>query len=1691
MGTERKLLNREARKKVREGTRRVLTAALTLVLALGNVLGMFAPAAAHADDGYSYTFENGGTVWVSADGDTITGTCRLTGGHIDWSVSDGSWGAYRSTAVMPDGASLPAACYESYIGKPDHALYPGPCDGSYSFTATRQGSGDYFVLVHSQDAAGGAPETNPVPPGYTYQRVYAQRWTPDIKVTVNFTKISADATVTDGNSEYAYAGATYDIYRAGTGAYVDTITTDKNGHADLKLEPDVSYYAVETKAPQGFKLNTERIYFNTTTTDSAVNLVDDPGTLYFFVQKKDSATLGEPQAGASLEGAEYTLVDANGNTHVAHTDSSGFIMFGDPETDGVLPFGTCTIVETKAPTGYKLDSTVRTYTVHADQMTDAGIVELEPEDDFIENPVAFDIEIAKFLGTDAAWDESDGHENPAAGVQFEIVSNTSGEVVGTLTTNEQGFASTKDASTVNAEAVSEDATHDASKPWMGSGKRNEGISGALPYDEAGYTIHEVEGTVPDGFDHVEDWTISASEMADGSCKQFICNDQGLNTRIQIVKTDAETGNTVPLPGFSFQIEDAEGNLVTMTDWYPNETVLDTFVTDESGMVTLPERLAPGDYTLVEVEAAAPYLKGGAEVGFGVSSDYENAEVLTLVSYSDEQAKGKATIAKLCETDGAASDSDSAIDEGCSHELSGAEFDVVAVDDVVSPDGTVRAVAGEVVDHVTTGEDGTATTKELYLGSGSATYAFVETKAPEGHVLDTTPHEFALAYADDGTPLVTATVEATDAPTETVLDKGVVGTDDVLPGAEFALWEAGDEIGVEPAEGYGALAVRLAEEPERSLLSGFLGTGGTEVKAVEHVSHGLLSVDLPDGCSLMAVSDDGERVEIDPASGPAASFLAPGSYTLVLSKDGSDQNVSGDTSLDVEAGRSYSFKASVSVNGYRGALADDGSCAAEYALTYDGDKDAYVSAEIPEGNYAVLVGGEEVGSVRVAHGKASYAEVADDELVEMPVLLAADADPVHAVTDGSGRIVVKHLASGSYRIKEVSAPAGYLVDDAVHYFAIDGDGMTEGMASFGIEVEDDYTKVDLSKRDITNEDEIPGAQLAVLDADGEVVDAWTSTEEDHRINALAPGTYTFVEEMTPKTYDEATAVEFTVLATGEVQTVVMYDEPIKVTGELDKRQEIADPTRPYTVANGDGQNKAEVTVSEEGYYDYSLDYRSTSTTWVDEFTVTDALDAVGDGTAMLVGVTTAQGFEDYDGLMNVWYKTDQTPDDYVDESAANATLSDGHANPWLTHESNAEVLGDDGRVIDYTGWKLWAEGVSTTEATELAVADLGLAEGEKVTAIRFEYGRVEEGFTTRTDEWDRTNLKSGHDDLDDVQATHGGEGFEVEPCNILTLADGTTLTLSDEELAAAEDGAGYMVDPDGDGTPEFVATENVERVTEAAYAPAILHMQVTDAYTKEVSLDNSATLDLYRNGGGTDLEDHDKDFVTQIPKEELPEIGTTLTDAEDGDHIVAPGKVTLTDTVGYTGLEVGVEHTLTGTLMDKATGKPVTGKDGTEVTATTTFTPEDADGEVDVAFEFDASDLDGHDVVAFEVMTIADTETVTDEESGEETEQETERVVATHEDIDDEGQTVKIRSNPTLLDQTGSNLLAAAGVCAAAAAVAAGVYAYRRRKAKLAGATGDGSPDPDGGPDADPESAPEPDAKATDAPDASDDEGGQR
>ena len=193
--------------------------------------------------------------------------------------------------------------------------------------------------------------------------------------------------------------------------------------------------------------------------------------------------------------------------------------------------------------------------------------------------------------------------------------------------------------------------------------------------------------------------------------------------------------------------------------------------------------------------------------------------------------------------------------------------------------------------------------------------------------------------------------------------------------------------------------------------------------------------------------------------------------------------------------------------------------------------------------------------------------------------------------------------------------------------------------------------------------------------------------------------------------------------------------------------------------------------------------------------------------------------------------------------------------------------------------------------------------------------------------------------------------------------------------------------------------------------------------------------LYRDGTLV-CEHADIDNANQTVRmaEPVPEIGTTATDAEDGDHEAeADEDVVIVDEVRYENLEPGREYMLTGTLIDKTTAEPVE-KDGLPLTSFVTFTPAEPNGSVEVTFAFDGSALAGHRTVAFESLAM----------DGE--------VVATHEDIDDEGQSVDIVEKPVpdiptaKLAQTGdtTNIVPLVCLAALAALIAALGLAHRKR-----------------------------------------------
>lgn len=316
-------------------------------------------------------------------------------------------------------------------------------------------------------------------------------------------KSSANASVSDGNSNYSLQGAEYGIYKGDE--LVQTLTTDKNGYAKSGELEEGNYTIKETKASKGFILDTKA--HNVTVKSEAttpVNVTEIPQSnpMDLLLQKLDKESQeAQPQGSASLADAQFTVKfyteqsdqdpSANGakpaRTWIFKTDAEGkshfskdYLVSGDAfytQTDGktiCLPLGTVTVQETKAPTGYFANDTVFVQKITADGSKET--VKCYNASSVDEQIYRGDLELVKV---------SDGEQTRLSDIPFTITSVTTGESH-TIVTDKNGYASTtskwnKHTQNTNRGETSEDGV------WFGSSTPDDS-KGALIYDQ--YVIEE-------------------------------------------------------------------------------------------------------------------------------------------------------------------------------------------------------------------------------------------------------------------------------------------------------------------------------------------------------------------------------------------------------------------------------------------------------------------------------------------------------------------------------------------------------------------------------------------------------------------------------------------------------------------------------------------------------------------------------------------------------------------------------------------------------------------------------------------------------------------------------------------------------------------------------------------------------------------------------------------------------------------------------------------------------------------------------------------------------------------------------------------------------------------------------------------------------------------------------------------------
>lgn len=731
-------------------------------------------------------------------GDKFTGTCTVKSviggnGHTVYGVTLTDF-----TGILSGEGNAEVDCAQHSAAAPVVGM-----KYNYTFTVTSVNkstgkvTGSLYVVSQTQPATG-AVDSEGYLIGYqalagtfSIQREYSGK--------LQLKKVSANTSMTKDNGCYSMTGAKYGIYADIECTEQEAVlTTKKDGTSDIVELPAGRYYVKELSAPKGYALDDRKYIVDVTAGDTEILDVEDypqSAAVSLVLAKEDAETGGNtPQGNASFAGAEFTVKYYDGyyekdpaadgvkavRTWVLKTDVegkaalkagqkvSGDAFYKNSKGENALPLGTVTIQETKAPEGYLINKQIFIRQITSSGKSESVNTYNAPE--ISEKVIRGGLQLVKFSREP---EEDKDQKSPLEGICFEIISKTTGQTV-EIITDKNGYASTAQL---------------------------ENGRGRLVYDT--YIVREKN--TPAAFEPVDDFEVTIS--GEGEILNYILEDKTVVSPVQLVKTDSITGMAIPVSGAEFALLDANKKTITMTTYYPEKKVYETFETNENGAFLLPERLPAGEYYFRELRAPEGYLLCKEDIKFTITESYEWDSPL-VITFPDAPAMGKIELTKT--------------DADTDEMLEGAEFEITAAQDIVTPDGTVRAQGGELVDTIVTGEDGKAYSKELFLGK----YTIKEIKQPAGYVLSEEEWSVELSYQDQETEIVTECVRVENAPTKFVLVKTKAGSEQHLSGVEFAFWKKAETLPEEEPElsADKVLTEEMteeeisAEEPEKEILT---------------------------------------------------------------------------------------------------------------------------------------------------------------------------------------------------------------------------------------------------------------------------------------------------------------------------------------------------------------------------------------------------------------------------------------------------------------------------------------------------------------------------------------------------------------------------------------------------------------------------------------------------------------------------------------------------------------------------------------------------------------------------------------------------------------------------------------------------------------------------------------------------------
>lgn len=626
-------------------------------------------------------------------------------------------------------------------------------------------------------------------------------------------------------------------------------------------------------------------------------------------------------------------------------------------------------------------------------------------------------------------------------------------------------------------------------------------------------------------------------------QEVTVGDERQKVAITVEKQDAENGAVVAGAVFGiYNKEDitADGKVIVEAD-----TLLQEMTSDEKGQAGCTLDLPLGSYYVKELKAPAGYVSSNEVLNFDASYQGQDVETVVLKAVK----KNQPTTVEITKSD---------ITTGT--ELDGASLKVLDKD-------------GNVVDEWTSVKDAPHVIKRLVVGE---TYTLREEFAPYGYLKAT---DITFTVEDNGdvqkvemkdevpTGLLIINKKGEFLDKVTLLDnaKGTVEhlfeyITGSLTEVTFHVYAAED---IKAADGVSEdyfkadeLVGTITTDANGIAQLGDLPVGKYYVKEAE-TAHGYVLDGEPRYVDLSYRDQDTPVVTYDEAwqnnrqkvkvtvlkkEKDTERVLAGGIFGLFTRED--IKNASGDVLLEADTlielkttdeNGQITFMADLPVDGkyyVKELYAPDGFVTTneeqDFTFEYAGADQAEVSYDFTFENEATTV-----------------------ELTKSDLTTGDELPGAHLkVTDEDGNVVdewvsteeahvIKELVVGkTYTMTETKPADGYVTAESIE-FTIENTAEIQKH-----EMKDDVTKVQISKTDITGDQEIPGAKLTILDENDQVVESWTSTEEPHYVEKLPIGRYTLREEQAPKGFILTADVSFEVKDTGEIQTVVMKDDTAK-------------------------------------------------------------------------------------------------------------------------------------------------------------------------------------------------------------------------------------------------------------------------------------------------------------------------------------------------------------------------------------------------------------------------------------------------------------------------------------------------------------------------------------------------------------------